>query len=777
MKFAEHLSAHVTPEWNSQYIRYDDMKELLAQSVAKAQPYADESDNILREQFFLRVDEHFFQYCEKESTKINTFFAEKLAEALRRWETLKHEAVHVEQARRHGSHRTNATSSTTHPTNDQNTGATTTDGNKSTTVKRRSIHVEEHDIMAPLTRVLPERLIERTREKQTQRLQYRKRIDLKLAFSEFYLMLVLLQNYQTLNFTGFRKILKKHDKLFQTTRGEEWRKLHVDSAPFHTSKRVDQLINDVETLYTDTLESGNRARAMKRLRVPPLEEKQSPAVTFRVGLFVGMLCLLLPTVIALGANLHDSQSTKPLAWRQALFLYRSTFLIVLHIVLIGINVYGWSTSGVNHVLIFEIDPRNHLTYQQFLEIGTFLFVLWFLSFTGFILSSYYDFHPFIQPLSFVTLILLFLFNPTPTLYHQARFWFLRTLGRVICAPFYRVGFADFWLGDQLTSLELIFFDIEYFICFYIYDVGWWPVYSESPNRGLLCDGWPKIVLQTVLMILPSWFRFAQCLRRYHDTKQKFPHLVNAGKYASGFLVIGTNSLRRATAINFLDEPTLNPFLYVWMGASFIGATYKLVWDLKMDWGFFDKNDNENKFLRDQIVYPSKFYYYAAILGDIIFRYIWIINVFMHFRTHSAEYADVIGFIFGLIEIFRRFIWNYFRLENEHLNNCGEFRAVRDISIAPLSIVFDHTTLEDMMDKENGIRNRRNGKRHNLINEEIKKGKILVTNEGSDNETVIINTPFPPMAHSTQIADELNTTLTIISSLSSDDPSPDPVLIQ
>ena len=37
--------------------------------------------------------------------------------------------------------------------------------------------------------------------------------DLKLAFSEFYLGLILLQNYQTLNFTGFRKILKKHDKV------------------------------------------------------------------------------------------------------------------------------------------------------------------------------------------------------------------------------------------------------------------------------------------------------------------------------------------------------------------------------------------------------------------------------------------------------------------------------------------------------------------------------------------------------------------------------------
>lgn len=41
----------------------------------------------------------------------------------------------------------------------------------------------------------------------------RKVQELKLAFSEFYLSLVLLQNYQNLNFTGFRKILKKHDKV------------------------------------------------------------------------------------------------------------------------------------------------------------------------------------------------------------------------------------------------------------------------------------------------------------------------------------------------------------------------------------------------------------------------------------------------------------------------------------------------------------------------------------------------------------------------------------
>lgn len=45
------------------------------------------------------------------------------------------------------------------------------------------------------------------------KLPTRKLQELKLAFSEFYLSLILLQNYQNLNFTGFRKILKKHDKV------------------------------------------------------------------------------------------------------------------------------------------------------------------------------------------------------------------------------------------------------------------------------------------------------------------------------------------------------------------------------------------------------------------------------------------------------------------------------------------------------------------------------------------------------------------------------------
>ena len=49
-------------------------------------------------------------------------------------------------------------------------------------------------------------------------------------------------------------------------------------------------------------------------------------------------------------------------------MYRGSFLIILLNFLLGINIYGWRSSGVNHVLIFELNPREHLSHSQILEV-------------------------------------------------------------------------------------------------------------------------------------------------------------------------------------------------------------------------------------------------------------------------------------------------------------------------------------------------------------------------------------------------------------------------
>lgn len=68
-----------------------------------------------------------------------------------------------------------------------------------------------------------------------------------------------------------------------TDTGARWRSEHVDSAMFYTNKAIDKLIQDTEGTFITELESGDRQKAMKRLRVPPLGDKQSPWTTFKVS--------------------------------------------------------------------------------------------------------------------------------------------------------------------------------------------------------------------------------------------------------------------------------------------------------------------------------------------------------------------------------------------------------------------------------------------------------------------------------------------------------------
>ena len=50
------------------------------------------------------------------------------------------------------------------------------------------------------------------------------------------------------------------------------------------------------------------------------------------------------------------------------------------------------------------------------------------------------------------------------------------------------------------------------------------------------------VVPAIIACLPAWWRFAQCYRRYRDTRLVFPHIVNAGKYSTTFFVVLFSSL-------------------------------------------------------------------------------------------------------------------------------------------------------------------------------------------------------------------------------------------
>ncbi|XP_040150932.1 xenotropic and polytropic retrovirus receptor 1 isoform X1 [Anopheles arabiensis] len=660
MKFAEHLAAHITPEWRKQYIQYEEMKAQLYAAVEQS-PSAELVDPEVLTRYFAKFDEQFFHYCDSELAKINTFYSEKLAEATRKFANLRTEL------------------------------SETLEMEESTKMKKKdNLHKMKKNLL------------------RKKNVSVRKIQELKLAFSEFYLSLILLQNYQNLNFTGFRKILKKHDKLLNVDFGARWRAEHVESAHFYVNKDIDRLIHETENIVTNEIEGGDRQRAMKRLRVPPLGEQQSPWTTFKVGLFSGSLIVLCVAVV-LSAMFRLRRDD----WIVAFRLFRGPLLIVEFMFLWGINVYGWRSSGVNHVLIFELDPRNHLSEQHIMELASIFGVIWTMSVLGYLYADALAIPAYLSPLILYLLMAGFLLNPTKTFRHEARFWTLRILSRIVLAPFFYVNFADFWLADQLNSIVPAFLDLQYFLCFFSTISNW--SYAEDPNQCINNSLW----IRPVVAMLPAWFRMAQCLRRFRDTRDAHPHLANALKYSTSFFVVIFSSITQATRDQYAKSSD-NPWFYLWILASIVSSCYAYTWDIKMDWGLFDSKSSDNKFLRDEVVYSSNWFYYFAIVEDLILRFGWTLSM----SLIEMGYIDreIIVSILSPLEVFRRFIWNYFRLENEHLNNCGNFRAVRDISVAPMDCS-DQTTILRMMDEEDGVRNRRTVKK--LANKKKSEQRLLL----------------------------------------------------
>ena len=198
---------------------------------------------------------------------------------------------------------------------------------------------------------------------------FKQRRILKRVVSEFYLNLILLQNYQQLNHTGFRKILKKYDKLLQSTEGSKMFKENVCKSYFWTSKKVTEMISQVEKMMIQSLENGDRSKAMNQLRVPPLgrEHKRSHWATYRAGLFSGVLLISI-IIICVAFALWPKSFTSLPHLQPTLIALRAGLLLTVWFIGFATNTYGWRTAGVNNVLIFEFDPRNYLNFVQLFEV-------------------------------------------------------------------------------------------------------------------------------------------------------------------------------------------------------------------------------------------------------------------------------------------------------------------------------------------------------------------------------------------------------------------------
>ena len=157
-----------------------------------------------------------------------------------------------------------------------------------------------------------------------------------------------------------------------------------------------------------------------------------------------------------------------------------------------------------------------------------------------------------------------LFMPAPYLYHRSRGWFLYSNWRLLLAGVYPVEFRDFFLGDMFCSLTYAMGHLELFFC----------LYSRHWNEPAMCNSSHSRLLG-FFTTLPGIWRALQCRRRYYDTRDVFPHLVNCGKY--GFTILSGMALSL-----FRIERTTEMMALFIVFAS-INSIYCSIWDVIMDW--------------------------------------------------------------------------------------------------------------------------------------------------------------------------------------------------
>lgn len=186
--------------------------------------------------------------------------------------------------------------------------------------------------------------------------------------------------------------------------------------------------------------------------------------------------------------------------------------------------------------------------------------------------------------------------------------------QVISSPINSPTFFNIYIGDVFTSMVKVFQDVCWSLCFVLSGDFSLAEITEGRLRNWQVSFWYKNVLipigkycrcllpylclfflllrqnfsyacammphyLCVVCLLPLWFRFCQCLRRYMDTGSRWPHLANAFKYALSQTVTLFGAFHPLYMLTTHSQETTNLFQGFWLLLFVSSSLYSFFWDI------------------------------------------------------------------------------------------------------------------------------------------------------------------------------------------------------
>ncbi|KAI9171255.1 Protein ERD1-like protein [Paramyrothecium foliicola] len=376
--------------------------------------------------------------------------------------------------------------------------------------------------------------------------------------------------------------------------------------------------------------------------------------------------------------------------------YRVGFIVTL-------AVWGWGMN-LHHLHLMKIDvpslirypgrpspqhrPHHYSTYR----LATVLSGLFAVSITLFWLLTWgkpsrvvaYDW----LPMTYLVAFFAIFFIPLRDLPGAGRRRLMAMMRRVIVGGIAEAQdgkFGDVLLADVLTSYAKVCGDLYVSICMFLT-----PGSSSTGRPDRNCGG---IVVVPLLMALPSLIRFRQCIIEYlrvrrapykESTGWGGQHLANALKYSTAFPVIITSSLQRNIE-NVEVKAALNK---LWLVAVLVNSLYAFYWDVAKDWDltlFSGKKDRSSPHrawgLRDRLIFRPINIYYVVIALDLMLRCTWSMKLSQHLDKFSDFESGI--FLIEFLEVFRRWVWIFLRVETEWIRSTPIGLGADDILLGEL----------------------------------------------------------------------------------------------
>ncbi|KAL1538727.1 phosphate transporter PHO1 9-like isoform X1 [Salvia divinorum] len=493
---------------------------------------------------------------------------------------------------------------------------------------------------------------------------------LKQALNEFYQKLRFLKSYCFMNVLAFSKIMKKYDKITSRSASKAYVEM-VDNSYLGTSDEVNKLIVRIEATFIKYFANGNRRKGMKSLK--PGHKREKHRTTFFLGLFTGCSIAL---VVAILVSLHGRALLEPeerTKYMESIFPLYSLFgFIVLHMLMYGADTFFWRRYRVNYPFIFGFKSGTELGFREVLLLASGLSVLALAA----VLSNLdmemepdtkeYSTLTELVPLTLVSVVFIITICPFNIIYRSSRYFLIHCAWHCICAPLYKITLPDFFLADQLTS------QVQSIRCLLFYAYYYFSGDFTTRANNFLKDSNSYHILYIVVAIIPFWSRLIQCLRRLIEEKDK-SQALNGFKYFSTIVALVMRTM--------YSQKQKDPSAMFWkiMAASTSGFTtiFNTYWDVVIDWGLLQRN-SRNPWLRDKLLISNKAVYFVAIVLNILLRLVWM-QLVLDFQISFLHPKGMVALI-ACLEILRRGMWNFFRVENEHFNNVGKYRAFKTVPL-------------------------------------------------------------------------------------------------